>query len=207
VVGLFAAGMLREKAQACIERVACEFVGRLRKVIEGGGAVRVNVLDLARAAAVDAVTGYLFARSYGGLGEGSLGENDGKDGGQQHLSAGAFVDTFVAVGRFFLLPNTVFKAVEWLSTRLFPDPVVDKSMGLVYQFVDDLVEDTATDLLAEDQEVQHEKEDTYQRRLLNAGFSKSETKAQCLDLIFAGTDSTGMNLATACWYLSQMPEL
>jgi len=203
VVSMFAAGVLREKAQKCIEKVAAEFVGRLLEVKEGrkrGGEGKVNVLDLARATAVDAVTGYLFARSYGGLGEGSLGKNEGE---QQHLSAGAFVDTFVAVGRFFLLPNTAFKAVEWLSSKLFPDPVVDKSMGLVYQFVDDLVEDTAS-ILAEGQDFE---KDTYQRRLLDAGFSKSETKAQCLDLIFAGTDSTGMNLATACWYLSQMPEL
>jgi len=207
VVGMFAQGVLREKARAGIEGVAGVFVERLREVRDTGGKGRVNVLDLGRAAAVDAVTGYLFGRCYAGLREGCSNENGAPSSGQQHLSAGLFVDTFVAVGRFFLLPNTAFKAVEWLSMKLFPDPAVDQSMGLVYEFVGDLVEDAAARLESGDGKVQDEEDDTYQKRLLRAGFTKSETKAQCIDLIFAGTDSTGMNIATMCWYLAQMPEV
>jgi cytochrome P450 len=52
-----------------------------------------------------------------------------------------------------------------------------------------------------------EKSSNYPGRLMQAGFTKSETRAQCKDLIFAGTDSTGMNLATICWRLSQNPDM
>lgn len=46
----------------------------------------------------------------------------------------------------------------------------------------------------------------YPSRMLDQGISKSETAAQCKDLLFAGTDSTGMNLARIFWYLAQDPE-
>ncbi|KAF2454918.1 cytochrome P450 [Lineolata rhizophorae] len=48
--------------------------------------------------------------------------------------------------------------------------------------------------------------DTYQGRLLKVGISKEEAVAQCKDLVFAGTDSTGMNLASCCWFLAGYPE-
>lgn len=47
---------------------------------------------------------------------------------------------------------------------------------------------------------------TYPARLLDIGISESEARAQCKDLIFAGTDSTGMNLATICFMLAKHSE-
>ncbi|EKG14811.1 Cytochrome P450 [Macrophomina phaseolina MS6] len=160
---------------------------------------RVDVLNLARSLALDAVSGYLFRRSYGGVEEGKQG---GRKGGeapqQQQLSASQFVNTFVAVGRFFYLPNWVFVAVEALAMRFNVEKhEVESSMGTVAAFVKDIVEEAEKNGL----------EETYHGRLLKAGFTKDETMAQCMDLMFAGTDSTGMNLATACWWLAKKPEV
>lgn len=208
VVGMFAAGAVREKGMVVIEKCAGEFVERVREARERQG--KVNVLELARSLAVDAVTGYLFGKEYGGLDEHKLTSKDAKDQEENSLSAGAFVDTFVAVGRFFLLPNNIFLLIEKLTTRFFPDPVVDASMATVDTFVADVVRSAAADLkvggVVHDDDDQGQR-DTYQRRLLLAGFSEHETIAQCKDLIFAGTDSTGMNLATACWHLAKNQDM
>lgn len=67
-------------------------------------------------------------------------------------------------------------------------------MAAVNSFVEKLVEEADPD------------DPTYQGRMLKAGISKHETVAQCLDVMFAGTDSTGMNLATACRHLAQNPQ-
>jgi hypothetical protein len=37
------------------------------------------------------------------------------------------------------------------------------------------------------------------------GLTRDELKAQCKDLIFAGTDSTGHNVASMCRYLAMHP--
>ncbi|KAI9869893.1 MAG: hypothetical protein M1823_008915, partial [Watsoniomyces obsoletus] len=91
-----------------------------------------------------------------------------------------------------------FQWVDWLEGALSPDPEAAESMHHVDQFVSSVVEE------AEKQKA--DSEATYQARLLKAGLSVSETRAQCKDLIFAGTDSTGMNLATICFMLAKHPE-
>jgi cytochrome P450 len=96
------------------------------------------------------------------------------------------------VGRFFYLPNSLFLFLEKAIATLGPDSHAERSMEKVDSYVAGLVEGS-------------EKKDNYPGRLLRAGFSPSETRAQCKDLIFAGTDSTGMNLASICWYLVRNP--
>lgn len=143
----------------------------------------VNVLNLTRSLAVDAVSTHLFRENYDGVSErGPV------------LSVSAFVDAFVAVGRFFYLPNTLFVWLEWAVAKWQADREVDDSMTLVDRFVGTLVANTSA------------KSTTYPGRLLAAGLSDSETKAQCKDLVFAGTDSTGMNLATIMRSLTMHPE-
>jgi cytochrome P450 len=143
----------------------------------------VNVLNLTRSLAVDAVSTHLFRENYDGVSErGPI------------LSVSAFVDAFVAVGRFFYLPNMAFTWLEWAVARWMPDPETDDSMMLVDKFIGSLVENTS------------DKSTTYPGRLLAAGLSDSEVKAQCKDLIFAGTDSTGMNLATIMRSLAMHPD-
>ena len=180
VMGMFSTASIRSGSDliyGCVDK----FVARLQAEASTGRPV--NVLNLSRALATDAVSSYLFHKDYRGIEEKS-----------SQLSASPFVDTFVAFGRFFYLPNRVFLFLDWFIATFMPDKHVNDSFAAVDGFVSTLVDDTAKGT------------DTYQSRLLNHGISKSETIAQCKDLIFAGTDSTGMNLATICWHLSRHPE-
>lgn len=133
--------------------------------------------------AVDAVSTHLFQENYDGVSENG-----------PTLSVSAFVDAFVAVGRFFYLPNTIFVLLEWAITKFQADPETDNSMMLVDKFVNNLVKDTTAKSL------------NYPGRMLAANLSTSEISAQCKDLIFAGTDSTGMNLATIIRNLALYPD-
>lgn len=188
VVGLFAPSAIRNQAQEGLEKVSQRLVERLKTAKEAEGSV--DLLALSRAAALDGLSGYLFGEGYHGLGE--MGKTKESEG----FSASDFVDTFVAVGRFFLLPSPVFKFLETILPRIFPDPEIDRSLNAVTAFVDGLVSRS---------EASQEK-DSYQSRMLKAGITEHETAAQCMDLIFAGTDSTGMNLATMFYQLVRHPK-
>ncbi|KAF2124927.1 cytochrome P450 [Dothidotthia symphoricarpi CBS 119687] len=180
VVPLFSTKSLRDNEQAiwgCVERM----VERLGE--EAKSRKPVNVLNLARSLAVDAVSTHLFRENYDGVSEKG-----------PTLSVSAFVDTFVAVGRFFYLPTIVFVWLDWAIAKWTTDHETDDSMSLVDSFVGNLVANTT------------EKSTTYPGRLMAAGLQNDEVKAQCKDLIFAGTDSTGMNLATIMRNLALYPE-
>lgn len=142
------------------------------------------MLNLARSLALDGVSSYLFGRTFGGVEEKT-----------EKMSATSFVDAFVAVGRFFYLPNWIFLALELTRQRVWPDVEEDASMKKIDDFVQGLVQSSG------------EGDTTYQGRLMKAGISDREVKVQCEDLIFAGTDSTGMNLSTICWHLAKQPEM
>ncbi|KAL9114770.1 MAG: hypothetical protein Q9227_001449 [Pyrenula ochraceoflavens] len=180
VVAMFSMGAIRSGGNVigeCVERWVARVKDAKRLSMESGRAV--DMLNLTRSLATDTVSSYLFAANYGGLDE---------EGG---LSVSGMVDSFVAVGRFFYLPTSVFQWVMWLVEKTFPSREEAKSMMKVNDFVAKCVS-------------QAEKgQPTYPGRLLSAGIPRSETCAQCKDLIFAGTDSTGMNLATICWMLSR----
>jgi cytochrome P450 len=181
VVPMFSTKNIRDNEVAlygCVDRM----VSRMEEEAQTGRPV--NVVNLARSLAVDAVSTHLFQENYNGTSENG-----------SRLSVSAFVDAFVAVGRFFYLPSIVFVWLEWAIEKLQPDEHTAESMEVVDKFVSTLVENTPAGSL------------NYPGRLLEAGISKSETKAQCKDLIFAGTDSTGMNLTTICRQLVLHPEM
>lgn len=50
-------------------------------------------------------------------------------------------------------------------------------------------------------------DDSYPARLLGVGLSREQVVAECKDAVFAGTDSTGNNLATILWHLAAQPEI
>lgn len=183
VLPLFSTGNLRagsETIYRCVDRM----VERMKK--EASTGKRVNILNLTRGLATDAVTAYLFDDRYGGL-----DEIDGE------MSASGMVNSFVAVGRFFYLSNWLFRLLEWSSEKFFPDQGVNASMAKVDSFVAAMVDRSKADKRLKD---------NYPARLMENGFSESEARAQCKDLMFAGTDSTGMNLATICYLLAKHPE-
>ncbi|KAJ8109621.1 hypothetical protein OPT61_g7325 [Boeremia exigua] len=180
VMPMFSTKSLRENRDAiagCVNRM----VRRLGD--EARTKKPVNVLNLTRALAVDAVSTHLFRENYNGVSESG-----------PTLSVSAFVDAFVAVGRFFYLPTTVFIWLEWAIGKWMADKETEESMTLVDKFVGNLVSGTSAKSL------------TYPGRLMAAGISDSEVAAQCKDLLFAGTDSTGMNLATIIRGLVMYPE-
>ncbi|KIV99411.1 uncharacterized protein PV09_08950 [Verruconis gallopava] len=184
VVSMFSQGNIREGkdvVQACVQRMA----EKMRKERDESKGRPVNLLNITRSLALDAVTGYLFHKPYNGIMEAKL-------------SASHFVNSFVAVGRFFYLPNWIFTLLEFWQSRLEEfKPEVYHSFASVDRFAAKLVDEARAQ--------SNRDSETYQARLLNAGISREETIAQCKDLMFAGTDSTGMNLATICWYLAKQP--
>lgn len=180
----------RDVIYECVDR----WVGKMKAA--SSCARPVDVLDLTRALAVDAVTSYLFDQSYDGLDSGKE-ENRAVDAEVHGLSASGMVNSFVAVGRYWYLPGWAFSWLAWAEEKLYPDWEVFHSVDVVDKFVEDAVDKT----LAADKS-----DTTYQSRLLQAGFDVSEVKAQCKDLMFAGTDSTGMNLATIVFMLVKHPD-
>lgn len=180
VVPMFSTAAIRTKAAPVLEAGVARFIGRIKHAAET--ATAINILDVSRSLAVDSVTGYLFDQSYDAFEEPK----------ESRLSASPFVDAFVAVGRFFLLPNYLFLLVEKLAATFFPDKHVDSSMQRVHDFVTRAVKSAQVD-----------HDDTYQARMLRAGISAHEVGAQLMDLMFAGTDSTGMALTTVCFHLAR----
>ncbi|EXJ69943.1 uncharacterized protein A1O5_07016 [Cladophialophora psammophila CBS 110553] len=221
VAVLFSTSNLRQ-SQDVIYKCVDRFVERLaggKKASQQGGEP-LNVLNLTRGLAVDAVTSYLFGTSYGGLNERKSQREHEKVAVQRELaepmSATGMVDSFVAVGRFWYLPKWAFNIVESLDAWWNADEQLSQSLAQVDEFVASVVRDAEEAIRASTSTATSDEKTTavssrhpltsYPARLLQAGFTPSETRAQCKDLIFAGTDSTGMNLATILFMLVRRPE-
>jgi cytochrome P450 len=180
VVPMFSTKNIRDseaELYACVDRM----VKRMKEEARNGKPV--NVLNLTRGLALDALATHLFQENYNGTAE------DGT-----RLSASAFVDFFVAVGRFFYLPGVLFAWIDWFRENFMCDKHTATSIEAVETFVERLVGNT-------DRGAQN-----FQGRLLALGLDISEVKSQCKDLMFAGTDSTGMNLAIVCEQLALNPD-
>lgn len=212
VIGMFSTASLRN-GKNVLEGLVADFVGKCENLADWSRRTGkpVNLLDLTRGLACDAVTGYLFGRAYGGVGEEKKPDSGDDELGM--MSAGGMVDLFVAVGRFWYLPAWAFKWVDWFDGKFGEgsSKEVGASIDLVDAFVAGVVED-ARKALEEEKSglgaaVNGISVDSYPARLLSAGISISETRAQCKDLIFAGTDSTGMNLATIIFHLVKNPPI
>lgn len=168
IVSLFSTKSIREGLDTIYE-CADTMVARLKEESLSGRPV--NILNLTRSFAVDTVSAYLFDQNYNGTSEKG-----------SSLSASAYVDSAVAIGRLFYLPNWLFAWVEWIIERCFPDEHAAVSMTLVDKFVDDLLALTTSDA------------QNFPGRLLAIGLEEAEIKVQCKDLIFAGTDSVSADI-------------
>ncbi|EXJ60862.1 hypothetical protein A1O7_05015 [Cladophialophora yegresii CBS 114405] len=221
VAVLFSTSNLRQGQDliyACVDK----FVARLaegKKSSQARGSAPLNILNLTRGLAVDAVSSYLLGKSYGALSEDSDQNKDEKRAVRKELaepmSAAGMVDTFVAVGRFWYLPSWLFKLVESWDAWWNADEEVTHSLARVDDFVAGVVKDAEASISANAAQWKDKATvpatpnhplTSYPARLLQAGFNSSETRAQCKDLIFAGSDSTGMNLATILFMLAKHPE-
>jgi hypothetical protein len=180
VVPMFSTASIRSNSAAlydCVNRMV------LRMQTEAATGRPVNVLNLTRSLAVDVVSTHLFQLHYNGTEENT-----------ERLSVSAFVDAFVAVGRFFYVPSWAFAWLEWGLDKLMPNEHTYSSLEIVDRFASNLMDQTDKGY------------SNYPGRLMELGLQRTEIIAQCKDLIFAGTDSSGMNLATICRYLALYPE-
>lgn len=144
----------------------------------------VDLLNLFRSMAMDALTQYLIGECFNSV-------------GTERLSATGFVDNFAAGGRFFYLPSWLFSFIDSWAAKLDKNKVmITTSTDILQEFAAKVVNDSIA---------QGEKE-TYQGRLLNASLSREETIAQVMDIMFAGTDGVARILAVFCWHLAQAPD-
>ncbi|KAK5058842.1 hypothetical protein LTR84_011106 [Exophiala bonariae] len=221
VAVLFSTSSLRQ-GQDIIYQVVDRFVERLASGGHGNQKGRpLNILNLTRGLAVDAVSSYLLGKSYGALDEKAAIEEKRavkkeltNDHDHDHeMSASGMVNCFVAVGRFWYLPTTIFKILESFDAWWNAEDEVSQSLSLVDDFVANVVKEAETAIrVSNDNEKGSNLDDpghpttSYPARMLQSGLTASEVRAQCKDLIFAGTDSTGMNLGTILFHLARNPE-
>lgn len=211
VLPLFAPNRIRAASIAgssgTIARSIDEFIALFRRKREEAKERPVDILDLSARLSIDVVSGFLFHKKWGGLAEppeasAQTGSHAGK------LSITPFILSIVAFSRFSLLPQHLFTLLFNLSQWWSATPAMNASAVRVDEFVNKLVEE-ATNENHSSPAVTAKKEqeaginETYQSRLLAAGISPGETAAQCTAVLFAGTDSTALMLATILFHLVQ----
>lgn len=105
------------------------------------------------------------------------------------------MDSFIEVSRLFHLPKEVFNVLELLAGILISDDRLSNSVATIDTYIKRMVEGSKANA------------ESYSSRLLDQGISAGETRSQCKDLLFAGRDSTAMNIATLCWPLAKHPHM
>lgn len=183
VLPMFSMGSIKN-ATDMISQTAEKFVTRLQDAASTGKPV--NLLNLTRAFALDAVSVYAFQKDYGCLDENL------KDG--QEVSVGAGIDMFIADSRFFYLPSFLMQKIQEYRPYFYPDVQGKSSEDAIDNYLRDVVEGAEKD------------DGSYEGRLLSKGITRDEAVAQCKDVLFAGTDSSGNTLAQLLWYLSRNPD-
>ncbi|WYZ33775.1 hypothetical protein EsH8_I_000051 [Colletotrichum jinshuiense] len=201
VLPMFSTASIRGRAAGPLGAAARAFADRLAREIDragraGGRRGRVNVLPAARGFALDAVTSYLLDCKYGACEEDLGLANDADKTNKGRMSAEAMVNSFVAVGKNWYLPPWAFQLYEGVMGYIAPDPQATQSISAVDAFLAGVVDQAKKDPQGA----------SFPGRLLAAGFADDEVTAQCKDLVFAGTDSTAMNLATICFLLAKSPD-
>lgn len=154
-----------------------------RKMLAAGRPV--DILNLFRAMAMDALTAYLVGECFDGL-------------SSERLSATAFVDDFVAGNRFFHLPGWLFHLISSWAAKL------DKNNAAAVVASNNIVHGFATKVV--DDSIARGEKETYQGRLLGANVSREEAIGQIMDIMFAGTDGVARVLSVFCWYLIRAPD-
>ena len=139
----------------------------------------VDIYHKFRALALDSVSPHMFGPSY-------MAQEEGED-----LSAVPYIDMFAILGRFYYWPQWLFKLVTKFLEYCFPDHEVDTSINAVNSYVEQRIDEAGKN------------DQTFQSRLLAAGFSRTEIITQCTDIIFAGVESSGLIMATICCELAK----
>ncbi len=177
---LFSTASIRN-SQSVLASVIDEFIARIQR--EGRTGKPINVLNITRSMALDAVSAYLFQEQYGAVSENT-----------SHMSASPFVDAYVGVGAFFnLLPGWLGDKIVLLIESVMSDVETAHSMTAMDKYTSNLVKTASTG------------SGSYPSRLLERAIPRDQVQVELKDLCFAGTDSTGMNMAMILWYLCNNP--
>ncbi|KEF50931.1 uncharacterized protein A1O9_13011 [Exophiala aquamarina CBS 119918] len=183
----------REAVYACVQKWI-DIIGMEAKVGRP-----VDVLGLSRSFAIDAASEYLFGHSYGAL-DIDRRMVAKKARGEERGRADGMIDAFDAVGRYWYLPPWAYGWVDWVRITFFANAALRKTFLVMDAYVNQAVEGAAN---AEKSSLAGR----FQGRLLSAGITVGETKAQCKDALLAGVDTTGYNLAHIIFQLAKHPEI
>ena len=176
------AGIVGKSVKDFVQRVQSEKSDALSRP----DAARVDVLALTYRLVVDSITGFLFNKTYGALAE------------PHENSALPFERAILEAERFSHLPNWIFVKLLYVFKRFLSDTKTEASFASIENFAAS-VTNNAGDW--------NEKGDTYTSRLLATGISKSEVVDQCMAVIFAGTNSAAVDLATIIFHLVKNPSI
>lgn len=201
VLPLFSAASIRQNSQPFTDGIQ-RFLADLRARKASGSA---NVLDCARQMSIEAVTEYLFDIRYGSSSkdQSEMQVKSGAKAPMPRLSASALVDAFIATARFWYFAPWLYQVAETIENFVRPNPSIKISAEVVDEYLDRVVALAQTSI----QQTKNASSSTYPGRLLLAGVSPSEVHAQCKDIIFAATDTIGMNLGTLCFMLAKHPDV
>lgn len=201
VLPAFSTASLRERGHL-VSECAREWTAVLKMYAESGRTV--DILGLARSFAADSVCVYLFGVPFGALetshavAETRVRMDADIDSEGEHFRHDGCVDFFDGFGRYWYLSPWIFSIVEWFRLHLFPSEALFATFDNLDAFADKAIKASVSS--------KQDLAGTFQARLLNAGFSSSETKAQCKDALYAGIETTGLNLATIIFYLTKHPD-
>ncbi|KAL4929122.1 cytochrome P450 [Aspergillus undulatus] len=195
VAPLFSTSSIKA-ARGKLLAVVDDFVDRLRREKKSAGGKPVNVLQLTRALAIDAVSSYLFHEQYGALKEDENLNADKKDKPQaNYMSASPFVDAYVGVGAFFNFAyGQLGELLVYIVDRFTQPAGTNESFAAMDEYTSRLVNQSVP------------KSGSYQARLLER-VSVTQAQIEVKDVCFAGTDSTGMNVASIIWFLVKEREV
>ncbi|ETS82671.1 hypothetical protein PFICI_04547 [Pestalotiopsis fici W106-1] len=202
VLPLFSAASIRQNSKPFTDGFH-RFLVDLKARKASGSA---NVLDCARQMSIEAVTEYLFDIRYGSS-QNDPSELKVQPAGKApapRLSASALVDAFISTARFWYFAPWLYQLAETIEGLVLPNPSIKISAEVVDEYLDRIIAFAQANIK---QTKDVSSSNSYPGRLLLAGFSPSEVHAQCKDIIFAATDTIGMNLGTLCFMLAKHPDV
>lgn len=181
VASLFSSASIRTKIELLYECVA-RFVKGIEEEKRQRSPDPIDIQEHARFLSMDIISSYLLGQRY-----------QESESSRDKLTAAPWLDFLAVLGRFFYLPGKICSFclnVDGLINP--PKELEEKSASTVQTFLWALIDKP--------------KENTYHGSLMAAGISEIEAKAQAEDIMFAGSHTTGMALATILWHLCDQPE-
>lgn len=182
ILPLFSTAAVREATgmiSGCAQKMADQMAAKAKT------GRPVDLVNLARAFAFDAISANIFQQNYGCLEEKSV-----------EVSISPFLDFITELSRFYFVSRALILGLEWLFCLLPQDHRTLNSIKSLDTFLESCVEKAKA----------RGEGNSFQGRLLANDTPVDLTTIECKDVAFAATDSTGSILARIFWYLVAKPE-